>query len=548
VPAALSNAVAVACGGSHSLAVRADGTVLVWGANTHGQTNVPASVEQCGGGFRRVHHSLGLRADGTVLAWDGTTQVRRMCRRVDERGQRGRRVVSLAGAARRRDGRGLGTEFRGADQCTAGFDQRGGRRRRSVFLAGITGNGTVTGWGDNNWAQLNVPVGLTNIAVATASGSHGLALVPENPAGNLGGTVTRTISQNNTDSPDVQLVVTPEAAVTNCSVQETLPAGLTPANITQGGTWNPSTRTISWGPWSNSTSRTLTYEVTGTNGTYAISGSGAFCGISIGTTGDSQAVIQNTPTWMQGLVLYYPFNTDSGTNVVDASGVGNNGVAQSGAHWTALGSGGAFDFDGTDDRVVGTTTQFPVGGANRTVAFWMYARDGRWSHLFKYGATDVAHQMFLILSDAADQLVGFTAYSENLSTPPFDLLARWRHVCMAVSNNVLTIYIDGLAKANCPVALQTTAGSTLYLGYHFYTGSSGVPAFNGLMDEVMVFNRALTPAEIQALYTRDLANHPGPNASPTVQWTSPATNATYLAGVTIPLEVTAADTTDRSRR
>ncbi|MCX8157379.1 MAG: immunoglobulin domain-containing protein [Verrucomicrobiae bacterium] len=69
VPVWLSNVVAIAAGRAHNLALRADGTVVGWGNNGYGQTNVPAGLSNvlaiaCG-----FDHSLALKADGTVVAW-----------------------------------------------------------------------------------------------------------------------------------------------------------------------------------------------------------------------------------------------------------------------------------------------------------------------------------------------------------------------------------------------------------------------------------------------------------------------------------------------
>ncbi len=68
-PRDLTNVVAIAAGEYHSLAVRADGTVVAWGDNSDGQSTVPVGltnvVAVAGGGA----HSLALRADGTVAAW-----------------------------------------------------------------------------------------------------------------------------------------------------------------------------------------------------------------------------------------------------------------------------------------------------------------------------------------------------------------------------------------------------------------------------------------------------------------------------------------------
>ena len=54
VPPGLTNATAVAAGSLHSLALRADGTVVAWGYNQHGQTNVPSGLSGIGIGVGAV--------------------------------------------------------------------------------------------------------------------------------------------------------------------------------------------------------------------------------------------------------------------------------------------------------------------------------------------------------------------------------------------------------------------------------------------------------------------------------------------------------------
>src|SRR5947209_18666815 len=66
VPADLTNAVALAAGYKHALALRADGTVVAWGDNGAGQTNVPAEVSNVVAIAAAGFHNLALRADGTI--------------------------------------------------------------------------------------------------------------------------------------------------------------------------------------------------------------------------------------------------------------------------------------------------------------------------------------------------------------------------------------------------------------------------------------------------------------------------------------------------
>ena len=69
MPPALGNVVAVAAGGGDSMALRADGTVVVWGNNTYGQTNVPPGLSNVVAIAAGFYHCLALRNDGTVVAW-----------------------------------------------------------------------------------------------------------------------------------------------------------------------------------------------------------------------------------------------------------------------------------------------------------------------------------------------------------------------------------------------------------------------------------------------------------------------------------------------
>ena len=69
----LTNLTAVTAGAYHSLALKNDGTVVAWGDNTFGQTNIPASVTNVTAIACGWFHNLALRGDGTVVAWGDNT-------------------------------------------------------------------------------------------------------------------------------------------------------------------------------------------------------------------------------------------------------------------------------------------------------------------------------------------------------------------------------------------------------------------------------------------------------------------------------------------
>lgn len=73
VPAGLSNVVAIAAGGSHALALEQNGTVIAWGDNTYGETNVPVNLTNAMRIAAGDNHSIALENNGTVIAWGDNT-------------------------------------------------------------------------------------------------------------------------------------------------------------------------------------------------------------------------------------------------------------------------------------------------------------------------------------------------------------------------------------------------------------------------------------------------------------------------------------------
>jgi hypothetical protein len=69
VPASVTNIIAIAAGGQHYLALRADGTVIAWGNNSFGQISIPPGLNQVVAIAAGDYHSTALRADGTVVVW-----------------------------------------------------------------------------------------------------------------------------------------------------------------------------------------------------------------------------------------------------------------------------------------------------------------------------------------------------------------------------------------------------------------------------------------------------------------------------------------------
>lgn len=128
--------VAVATGLEHSLGLRADGTVVAWGGNSHGQTDVPAGLNGVVAIAACWLQSIALRGDGTVATWGYSER-----RAEVPRGLSG--VVSIAAG-------------------------------RSHYLA-VRRDGTVVAWGYPD-ERVNVPAGLSEVIAVAAGHDQNIAL------------------------------------------------------------------------------------------------------------------------------------------------------------------------------------------------------------------------------------------------------------------------------------------------------------------------------------------------------------------------------------
>ena len=191
VPAGLNGVVAIAAGGAHSLALRRDGTVVAWGSNGSGQATVPVGLNGVVAIAAGERHSLALRRDGTVVAWGsndfGEATVPAGLSGVTAISAGGSHSLALMsngtvtawGIQRfnRIDNSNVLYVLRGGGWVTSGSALQGitaisaGRNRNLA----LTGNGDVIAWGENV-SRDTVPNNLVGMAAIAAGGNHSLAL------------------------------------------------------------------------------------------------------------------------------------------------------------------------------------------------------------------------------------------------------------------------------------------------------------------------------------------------------------------------------------
>ena len=162
--------------------------------------------------------------------------------------------------------------------------------------------------------------------------------------------------------------------------------------------------------------------------------------------------------------------------------------------------GQAFSFDGVDDFVE-VPDSISLDPTEITIATWVKIASAPISlgNIVSKGVN--SGYRFRINNDRIVLVLDRGGTNTLLSTG-FVPLNQWTHIAVVGSSTGLRIYLDGILDASNSVAYGApdTTG-TLKIGAEPGFGEF----FNGLIDEVSIYNRALTAAEIQSIFNADSA-------------------------------------------
>jgi len=201
-----------------------------------------------------------------------------------------------------------------------------------------------------------------------------------------------------------------------------------------------------------------------------------------------------TDAFAGNLVAYWKFDESSGTNAADSSGNGNNGSVY-GATW----AGGILSFDGDDYVEINTGNILDLTAAWTTQG-WVKTNDaGQWQTIFSNHDTsdrgivlrikDNNLNLWCAAGGLADIVAGFSVQSNT-----------WYHI-VAVYNGsgTASLYVNGTFVDSGAVSISNPVGYNACVGK--YAGITGdLYYFNGLVDEVKIYDYARTQPEIQADY------------------------------------------------
>jgi hypothetical protein len=201
-----------------------------------------------------------------------------------------------------------------------------------------------------------------------------------------------------------------------------------------------------------------------------------------------------------GLVAEWRFDEGSGNRVADSSGNGHDGIAH-GANWVKLAQGYAISVDGVDDYIdCAPKRDLQLGGPVTIEAWVKPTRPGQGeAHLLGEGVSTY----------------GLTYYNTNLC---FFYIAgggnnlketlevdKWQHIAATFDGKQLGLWINGRQVGNAK-----SKKDRFESGGGFAIGAKGrpdLPRYQGLIDEVRLYNRAIDEKEIVAHFLAEAENH-----------------------------------------
>ncbi len=191
--------------------------------------------------------------------------------------------------------------------------------------------------------------------------------------------------------------------------------------------------------------------------------------------------------------LNMPFES----NATDYSGFGNNGAAV-GATFTTGKIGKALQFDGVDDYVnLFKPTSLTSLSTALTIEAWINSNDNTGQHLIFDNCENLATEGYCLYINNNE--FRFTVGKAGAPTASaVGISSGWHHVVGTYDNTNAKIYVDGILKNTTAATgpLAQAGDEDIIIGKN----SAGGDQFNGIIDEVRVYPRALSAEQIKMNY------------------------------------------------
>lgn len=172
-------------------------------------------------------------------------------------------------------------------------------------------------------------------------------------------------------------------------------------------------------------------------------------------------------------------------------------------------SGNCATFDGNGDYINRGTVNLPTGSV-MTAEAWIYPvayPDGTYNGVVCWGPRYCYGSTFL-LSIQSNGRPSMATWCNDFvpNSGPTALLNQWNHIACVLNGTSVTLYMNGVPISGTLASTPNVQSSNLAIGSTDYGGRY----FNGKIDEVKIYNYALTPAQIlNSMNNESTGNEPG---------------------------------------
>jgi len=203
----------------------------------------------------------------------------------------------------------------------------------------------------------------------------------------------------------------------------------------------------------------------------------------------------------RGLVVYWLMNEGGGKAIYDLSGNKNTGTFYGDTKWAPGKFGSCLSFDGIGDYVDCGPTNGTKNKPALSISLWvksniiestiLYIMDQyRNPYIFRF-FWDTSERVEFDLGAA-----GGTVYARTAGSKLID--KAWHHIVGVYDGKNVYIYLDGILGPTTGITSGNTNSGTLSLNIGAKNADTGF--WNGLINNVMIYDRGLTAQEIQQLY------------------------------------------------
>jgi hypothetical protein len=311
-----------------------------------------------------------------------------------------------------------------------------------------------------------------------------------------------------------------------------LPTGAT-ASVTPGSCSPTCSATVTIQTAASTPLATSTITVTGTSG-------------SVSRTTTFSLTVTSASSGSSGPIVKLALDDGSGTSAADSSGNGNNAALQNGPTWTAGRSGGALNFDGSNDTLlIPSSASLNTISTGLTFAAWVYrnaTQSGFVSVASRQVGTTYYEHFYLGFENGnyrwfVNTSGGYSSVTLGGSSPS----GQWVHVVGTYDGSTVKLYVNGAQSFSTPHSgtfASDTTGITVGATHNDSSGTAE-EAFNGKVDDINIYPYALTAQQVQQLYQSAPVSS-GDTTQPSVSLSAPANGAT-VSGSSVAVSATASD-------